>query len=918
MKSRNSKLAKLFLLGCANAAILAGMPSSTMADITVADIIARKVEFINLAPQVQFADIKNLVASESFKTVPEADRIALKAIVNRDFDPQNTGLGNNALSKEKETLIKNIEKAPRERARNNRGGLPMVGMQAHEPAARNLEVGAGFNKPKTAIEENEILNTILKDNDFAALQEQAKNIQIQRRLEVIPANLDRIKTIIVDGLPENFKNAALNNLLNSELKSDEVKHILFKNNFLDKNVREDKKSFEYSEVGNSPLFTEINEMDTVTVKQREDLLKAYKGYVNNNFAAIHSQRPNDVAIKKLVNLMEEERLTKYLTTMTEIKLDSFEKDIDGAKLLGRKALTEYNSLLKEIGVITEDLSNDDMKSLIKGFNTKTMNKLASSLEDTKKEDANKRLVFPVAAPVGAIGAPPPPPPLPGGRIAGGGIPGATAMMANAAFDIKNLTRINGLDAALSNDLSSKLKEFYNLFTEFEKNKGAIQKERNEQKAELARQKEEQKKKREADLLAAEQAHFNGLTEAEKQQYAADKEATQKLAEHYERFYLELHPNKKPEDGDNLTIAAKSEMLLGVQQDIKPIIRMMLTEDIIETQVKPGLQAAIAAGNIDINALSEQYNDKLSKLFSADSPNRADIEAQVKSTYALLVKDKGLNQRAKNIAANEDFFADLLNEEEGQKAVRLDWVFRSVPESMQEPITKEKVKTATLLELEKIATVIDKIQFIKTKPDILGNDVLNNQVKDIVTKFNDLSLNDKIDLIVNKENVNNKINTVEPQTLNDLNAAKTNWLSDSKNIAQLLANTAINLVDLKTIEKKPEVNVNQLMDFYKILAVTKANLMDSKTDVSSIQISENEITPQVQKAFSKALSSKKEYDKKTIVTLVSRINAKDLLKKFEDFKNQNRIADLDGIKDALDKLKTSEKNLSEKKLEMQQE
>ncbi|ABV74602.1 hypothetical protein A1C_01420 [Rickettsia akari str. Hartford] len=29
-------------------------------------------------------------------------------------------------------------------------------MPAHEPAARNLEVGAWFNKPKTAIEENEI------------------------------------------------------------------------------------------------------------------------------------------------------------------------------------------------------------------------------------------------------------------------------------------------------------------------------------------------------------------------------------------------------------------------------------------------------------------------------------------------------------------------------------------------------------------------------------------------------------------------------------------------------------------------------------------------------------------------------------------------------------------------------------------
>ncbi|GAA5252965.1 hypothetical protein [Candidatus Rickettsia kedanie] len=102
-----------------------------------------------------------------------------------------------------------------------------------------------------------------------------------------------------------------------------------------------------------------------------------------------------------------------------------------------------------------------------------------------------------------------------------------------------------------------------------------------------------------------------------------------------------------------------------------------------------------------------------------------------------------------------------------------------------------------------------------------------------------------------------------------------------------------------------------MNFYNILAVTKANLMDSKTDLASTRISENEITDQIQKAFSKALSSEQDrtanrittlYDKKVIVTLVSSINAKDLLKKFDEFKNQNRIADLDGIKDAIDNLK----------------
>ncbi|AFC71579.1 hypothetical protein [Rickettsia australis] len=105
-----------------------------------------------------------------------------------------------------------------------------------------------------------------------------------------------------------------------------------------------------------------------------------------------------------------------------------------------------------------------------------------------------------------------------------------------------------------------------------------------------------------------------------------------------------------------------------------------------------------------------------------------------------MKDQELNQGARAIVANGDFFANLLNEEE-QKATRLDWVFKNVPESMQEPVTKEKVKTATLLALEKIAPVIDRIEFINTKSEILGEGFLNNQVKDIVNKFNNLSFSD---------------------------------------------------------------------------------------------------------------------------------------------------------------------------------
>ncbi|GAA5252967.1 hypothetical protein [Candidatus Rickettsia kedanie] len=121
--------------------------------------------------------------------------------------------------------------------------------------------------------------------------------------------------------------------------------------------------------------------------------------------------------------MDEERLAKYLMAMTEIKLDSFAKNIDGVKALGRKALIEYNSVLKELGVITDNLSNEDMKSLIKGFNTKTMNKLASSLEDTKKEDANKqRVSLGAVVPVRGVNTPLPPPPPLGARIARGDAP----------------------------------------------------------------------------------------------------------------------------------------------------------------------------------------------------------------------------------------------------------------------------------------------------------------------------------------------------------------------------------------------------------------------------------------------------------------------------------------------------------------
>ncbi|XVN40464.1 MAG: cell surface protein [Rickettsia endosymbiont of Argas persicus] len=67
MKSKSSKLAKLFLLGCANAAILTAIPQTVMAvDIEIRDILHKAPEYQNLIPADKLALFRAIQAQEDF------------------------------------------------------------------------------------------------------------------------------------------------------------------------------------------------------------------------------------------------------------------------------------------------------------------------------------------------------------------------------------------------------------------------------------------------------------------------------------------------------------------------------------------------------------------------------------------------------------------------------------------------------------------------------------------------------------------------------------------------------------------------------------------------------------------------------------------------------------------------------------
>lgn len=361
-----------------------------------------------------------------------------------------------------------------------------------------MELGVGFNKPKTAIEENKILAAIMDDANFPKeIKNHVANLQFQRKLEALPENLDRIKATIVDKFPEKFKVDALNNLLNNEISSDTAKHILFNNDFLDANVRRNQVAFKYDEIGNTPLFKEINKTNP-SPEQKEKLLNAYRNYVNNNFIEIQVQKNS--ANKQLGNLIDEKYLVKYLTVMMEIKLDSFGKNPNNSKSLTEKSLKEYNKLLKEEGLIKKDLSTNDMKSLISNFNVMQANNLASSLENTNKEEENKKLISPIAdnsttkkikpLSFGADGIPIAPSLPP--KDFQHKISIASQVGQNKKFDINNLKKITNLTDNESDELSTKLKQYYSMLVEFEKTKAAKQKEENNKRAELARQEKEKR------------------------------------------------------------------------------------------------------------------------------------------------------------------------------------------------------------------------------------------------------------------------------------------------------------------------------------------------------------------------------------------------------------------------------------------
>ncbi|CAK6512952.1 MAG: cell surface protein [Rickettsia endosymbiont of Ixodes ricinus] len=66
MKSINSKLTKLFLLSCANAAIMTGMPSVAKGDIEIYDILNHTQEYEALIPAQKLNIIRGMQGREDF------------------------------------------------------------------------------------------------------------------------------------------------------------------------------------------------------------------------------------------------------------------------------------------------------------------------------------------------------------------------------------------------------------------------------------------------------------------------------------------------------------------------------------------------------------------------------------------------------------------------------------------------------------------------------------------------------------------------------------------------------------------------------------------------------------------------------------------------------------------------------------
>lgn len=238
IKSRNSRLAKLFLLGCANAAILATMPQTVMAvDIEIRDNLRKVPEYQALTPADKLDIFIVIQANENFGDL------------FNDLMPEERRLFNAELKEgiktQADATILNGAKERREARINSNMTANLISNQTIETGRIEQEM-AMDNK----IQILEILAKSQGVNALAVRDKTEKAIHFN--------NIEKLKYVVVTpniDAENNLK--AITEYTEVPLTKEAFEHTFFGTNITDANVASKDVKIDYFKVRQSPLLKNL-------------------------------------------------------------------------------------------------------------------------------------------------------------------------------------------------------------------------------------------------------------------------------------------------------------------------------------------------------------------------------------------------------------------------------------------------------------------------------------------------------------------------------------------------------------------------------------------------------------------------------------------------------------------------------------
>ncbi|WP_341793090.1 MULTISPECIES: autotransporter domain-containing protein [unclassified Rickettsia] len=213
-------------------------------------------------------------------------------------------------------------------------------------------------------------------------------------------------------LSSELKKTAVDKIL-SDLNEQNIKQILFVDNLKDVRILDFTKPINKE---NRPILAAI--IQNASEEQKDVFFDRVVDYVDRNLITLETQRPSlgvRLVLTQLKSINNKKEIEKLLLRKNKIK-EKLKKYYKNGKYenIPQKVIAEINKKLKADSLITNDLNQNEIISLINGFDTsfleKSINIISSSPETITKEIKEKLLSTsqPVLTEAAWTGTTPPP------------------------------------------------------------------------------------------------------------------------------------------------------------------------------------------------------------------------------------------------------------------------------------------------------------------------------------------------------------------------------------------------------------------------------------------------------------------------------------------------------------------------------